>query len=389
MNKPFILFLLSLNLSASVFSAEVRVWEDKNGNRYEGEFLRELFDKITICDLNGREHRLPVEDLSEHDQKYIRVMIPPQIEIEQSRKDRLKPKPIELKERNRILFAQHSSACDVLMTTRCLKGLKERHGNIPLDYMTQEKYMDILRGNPNIDTIHAWDDRLPRGYKYYYNPHSDRILPGQWGRNANSILSDFYWKILMLEEPDDFFIELKCPQGLPLSAVNIDRKPICILHTTGGDPHFRSYRFMKDVHEGLKDRYFTIQLGGVDDYPAWACLDLRGKLTFREAAWVMSKATIAVTVDSFVSHLAGALGVSQVALYGSGNSNVCKPKQVKGRLITLSPDYIMDCLGLGPCSASVKDCPAPCTGRHTPESILNAIEKIEEEELYEAVSSGK
>jgi len=96
MNKSLVLFLLSLSFSASPLSAEVRIWEDKNGNRYEAEFVRELFDKITIRDLNGREHRLVVEDLSEHDQKYIRVMIPPQLEIDQLRKSRFKPKPKEL-----------------------------------------------------------------------------------------------------------------------------------------------------------------------------------------------------------------------------------------------------------------------------------------------------
>jgi hypothetical protein len=325
------------------------------------------------------------------------------------------PQPSKVKKKNRILFAQHGAAGDVLMTTRCFKGLKERHGDLKLDFMTQEKYMDIVRGNPYISTIHAWDERLLSSYEFYYNPHSERILPGHWGRNANSILADFYWKILLLDEPDDFFIELKQPDivreahqmqfvkdyldGLTYYEPNSDgvlmpsvltMLPICILHTTGGDPHFRTYRFMRDIHDALKDDYTTVQLGGVDDYPAWAHIDLRGKLTFREAAWVMSKATIAVTVDSFVSHLAGALGIPQVALYGSGNSAVCQPKQVGGKLITLSPDYIIDCPGLGPCSASVRDCPVPCTGRHTPESILEAINQIESDWRvdHETISSG-
>ena len=282
-----------------------------------------------------------------------------------------------------VLFAQHSAAGDVLMTTRCFKGIKERY-NLPLHYMTDNQYTDIVTNNPYIDEIIPWSNKVFEQYHVIINPHGDRIGPGHWGRNSNSLLSDFYWKILEVE-PDDFFIELKQPNG------TFDTlSPIAILHTTGGDSQFRTYKFMKDIHEGLKDRYTTVQLGGANDYPAWADIDLRGKLSFRETAWVMSKASIAVTVDSFISHLAGALGVSQVCLFGSGNSNVVQPNQIRGGLICLTPDYIKHCVGLGPCSASIRDCPVPCTGRHSPEDILSAIEKIEEEVLYaEAIGGGK
>jgi len=288
-----------------------------------------------------------------------------------------------------VLFVQHSAAGDVFMTTRCFKGIKERYG-LPLHYMTQSKYSDILVNNPYIDEIIPWNESVK--YRFVVNPHGERIAPGHWGRNCNSILSDFYWKILNVE-PDDFFIEKKQPECATEDGAYLTfwekndagvyqpfmkpLLPICILHTTGGDSHFRVYKYMKDVHEGIKDRYTTIQLGGPSDYPAWADIDLRGKLTFREDAWIMSKASIAVTVDSFVSHLAGALGVSQVCLFGSGNHVVVRPNQVSGKLICLSPDYVNECKGLGPCSGVVKECPATCTGLHDPKDILKAIEEIE------------
>jgi hypothetical protein len=41
------------------------------------------------------------------------------------------------------------------------------------------------------------------------------------------------------------------------------------------------------------------------------------------------------------------------------------------------PDYVEDCKGLGPCSASVRDCPAPCTGKHDPRDIIDMIDSIE------------
>ena len=276
---------------------------------------------------------------------------------------------------DKVLFAQHSAAGDVFMTTRCFEGLKKRY-DLPLIYMTSSQYTDIIEGNPYIDEVIPWDESEFSKYRVVVNPHGDRILPGHWGRNCNSILSDFYWKILDVK-PDSFYIELKEPE---LAFQIEEAMPICIVHTTGGDPHYRTYKYMADVIAKL-GKYYTVQLGAMNDYPAGADLDLRGKLSFKESAWVMDKAVLAITVDSFMSHLAGAFGVSQVCLFGSGNAVVCRPNQIKGQLICLSPNYVNDCKGLGPCSAAVRDCPAPCTGIHDPQDILRAVKEIENNQM--------
>jgi ADP-heptose:LPS heptosyltransferase/glycosyltransferase involved in cell wall biosynthesis len=273
---------------------------------------------------------------------------------------------------DKILFMQHSSAGDVLMTTRCFKGLKERHNGLPLVYMTQKQYHDIVTGNPYIEEILDWDETESRKYQFVYNIHGSKILPGHWGRNCNSILSDFYWKLLNVE-PDDFFIDLKKPEGIDLPT----QRPILLVHTTGGSAHFRTYKYMADVCEHFRDKYLTVQVGGEDDFPAGADIDLRGQLSFRETAWVTSHAKLAVTVDSFMSHLCGALGVSQVCLFGSGNYVVVKPNQVKGQLICMSPDYLKHCKGLGPCSGVISDCPTPCTSRHDPKEIIKKLDILE------------
>jgi ADP-heptose:LPS heptosyltransferase len=302
--------------------------------------------------------------------------------------------PIEIVEKiKRPLFVQHSSAGDVFMTTRCFKGLYERYGS-KLDYMTMPQFKDIIEGNPYIHKVLDYDEQRWSEYQYVINPHRERILPGHWGRNSNSILSDFYWKLLGVE-PCDFYIQEYRPRngakitdtyqhlsGFPRKVdleVRMDSR-LAIVHTTGGAPRYRTYKFMEPVVLFLmKNGYNVVQLGGENDYLASEIIDpefdLRGKLTFNESAWVMSHAKVAVTVDSFVSHLAGAYGVDQVCLFGSGNANVVKPKQVKGRLICLSPDYIKHCPGLGPCSGII-DCPVPCTGRHDPKTIIEALKEL-------------
>jgi ADP-heptose:LPS heptosyltransferase/glycosyltransferase involved in cell wall biosynthesis len=291
----------------------------------------------------------------------------------------LKTSSIPYGMKDAICFAQKSSAGDILMTTKALKGLKDMFGDKPLVYMTQRQYMDIVRGNPHVDEVIAWDDSAYASYIHRLNPHQDRILPGHWGRNCNTLLSDFYWKLMMVE-PDEMFIEKKRPQEKTAKQVldAMEEKPICILHTTGGDPAFRTYKYMFEVAKGLTE-YTTIQLGGKHDYDARAELDLRGKLSFRESAWVMDKAVLSINVDSFISHLAGYVGVSQITLFGSGNAFVVRPDQTKGELVCMVPDYVMDCPGLGPCSASIRNCPLPCTGIHDPKSILREVERLEKE----------
>lgn len=79
--KRFLFFSLIALFALPAF-AEMRVWEDKNGRQYTAEYVRELFDKVTLRLEDGSEVRLDVEELSEHDQKYLRVMVPPQIEID-------------------------------------------------------------------------------------------------------------------------------------------------------------------------------------------------------------------------------------------------------------------------------------------------------------------
>jgi len=88
-------FTIGILLYGPVCS-EMRIWEDRDGNRYKAEFVREFFNKLTIRDVNGKEYRFTVDDLSEHDQKYIRVMVPPVMEIGFLKKTRIKPKPPEL-----------------------------------------------------------------------------------------------------------------------------------------------------------------------------------------------------------------------------------------------------------------------------------------------------
>ena len=94
--KSFLVSFMIVGLFFSASAAEMRIWEDEDGNRYEAEFVRELFGKMTLRCKDGSEVRIPVTEFSENDQQYLRVMVPPQITIDFLKKTWVKPKPPEM-----------------------------------------------------------------------------------------------------------------------------------------------------------------------------------------------------------------------------------------------------------------------------------------------------
>ena len=164
-----------------------------------------------------------------------------------------KPKP-KIKA---VLFAQHSAAGDVLMTTQCLKGIKERHPKMPLVYMTQKAFTGIVENNKYIDEVILWDERLLRHYAVVYNPHGTKILPGGWN-NLDVTLHSMYPYFCGVEA-DDMFID-------PVAPGTKDFKEYVVVHTTGGSKEYRSYAHMGQVVNVIhKLGMRAIQLGGATD----------------------------------------------------------------------------------------------------------------------------
>jgi ADP-heptose:LPS heptosyltransferase/glycosyltransferase involved in cell wall biosynthesis len=279
------------------------------------------------------------------------------------------PKNIVLtKKKREILFIQHSSAGDVLMSTQCFKGLKERH-KYPLVYMTQPQYQDIVKNNPYIDEIIDYDLNKTKDYLLVYNPHGEKILPGGWN-NLDVTLHSMYPYFCKVV-PDDIFIDLQKPN------VELPEKYI-VIHTTGGSIEYRCYAHMDAVAAKLP--YPIVQIGGAFDRKVKNALDLRDKLTFRETAYVMKHAQAAIVIDSFPSHLAGALGTPVVVLFGPAPARVTQPKGDKNKMIFLEPNMLEVCGITSYCWSTPPEgknkCKTPCINTISPTTVLKAVEKL-------------
>jgi heptosyltransferase-2 len=85
-----------------------------------------------------------------------------------------------------------------------------------------------------------------------------------------------------------------------------------------------------------------VLFGGPDDFDpaeevrrlaAGDCLNLAGKTTLREAIYLISRCRIFVSNDSGLMHLAGALNVPTVAIFGSTNPVTTSPAGEKTRIV--------------------------------------------------------
>jgi ADP-heptose:LPS heptosyltransferase/glycosyltransferase involved in cell wall biosynthesis len=276
--------------------------------------------------------------------------------------------PLELGKAQAVLFVQHSSAGDVLMSTQCFKGLKERHDGIPFHYMTQQEYQDIVEDNPYVDKIVDYDEDIIGTYEIVYNPHGDRILPGGFN-NLDTRLHSMYPYFCKVEE-GDMFIDLVEPE------VELPEEYI-VVHTTGGHKQYRGYKHMDTAVKGLG--YDIVQVGGGDDLACKiATLDLRGKLTWRETAWVMKNAKVAVVIDSYPSHLAGALGTPVVVIYGPAPARVTGPRGDEEKIINLEPNKLDVCPNLTNCwgSPGERKCTTPCINTVNPMTVRKSVKKL-------------
>jgi len=271
--------------------------------------------------------------------------------------------------KERILFIQHSSAGDVLMTTRCLKNIRLKHGNLPLDYMTQEKFHGILENNYDIAKILDWNPELRTKYQFVYNPHGEHILKGGFN-NLDVKLADMYPYFCKVE-PGDFFIDCEQPDDF---FVHTENKPYIVVHTTGGDPKYRTYNHMGIVIKGLK--LPVIQIGLKTDLYCPGAIDLRGILSFIEMAWVMKKATAAIVVDSFPSHLAGAVNTPCIVLYGPAPARVVGPVHGNQPWYNLEPNKLDVCASLTNCHGQNTNCLSPCINTINPLKIKEILIKI-------------
>jgi len=79
--KFYSLFLGIFCLCGSLSAHEIREWRNKQGDRFDGRFVRILLGKVTMENADGEKLYIPLKELSEFDQRYLSFFYVPEVKI--------------------------------------------------------------------------------------------------------------------------------------------------------------------------------------------------------------------------------------------------------------------------------------------------------------------
>jgi ADP-heptose:LPS heptosyltransferase len=215
--------------------------------------------------------------------------------------------------RRRIQVHRQAALGDVLLITPVLKALRYKYPEDEIVVTTE--YPDLILGNPFVDRVVKSATPLA-GFDHTFNLEYER-----W---PNEHIVEAYARIVQVPV-DDRTPEIYLSRDERATAVDL-------LHDADVDPHERfcvmqitsGWRVrdwppdrFKEVAEALEQQGVRIVvLGQTADPPIDFGVDLRGRTTVREAAAVIEKCALMVTIDSLLMHIGYAFRRPVVSLFG-------------------------------------------------------------------------
>lgn len=236
---------------------------------------------------------------------------------------------------------------------------------------------------------------------FAHNPDIDRVVPidnyhaRALGRVAGTVLQPYYVSLREDDTPDTapvptqhFIVQMCALAGLRgeiavrpyLHLTDAERAAgkfsprQIVIHSTGRATGFVSAnkewfadRFQAVV-DALRARFDFVQLGSASDPALSGARDLRGKTSLRESAAIVAGAQAVVCQEGFLMHLARAVDVRAVAIYGGALHPAITGYSANENLFSVMP--------CGPCwRRSRCDFDRECMKRVTAAAVVAAIER--------------
>lgn len=233
---------------------------------------------------------------------------------------------------------------DVCLVSTLCRNLKLKYGDdsgVEITVVTDERYIDILKDNPDIARlwpgqaknlfdvyIKSCYDRFDRIYLPLMTNHDDTIWHHQ-PEMAYYHLVDFYasrCENLELKDRRTFVYPSEQDKQVVAEALKpymhllTERIPV-VMHTQSPVASkswgIKNFSYLAKKLENAK--CVVIQVGGAGDEKIQSpfVVDLRGKLSPRQTAWAIRHGLLYVGIDSGPAYLADAMGVPSVILYGA------------------------------------------------------------------------
>jgi ADP-heptose:LPS heptosyltransferase/glycosyltransferase involved in cell wall biosynthesis len=222
--------------------------------------------------------------------------------------DRLK----KLKDRKFTIELQRPGALgDVLCTTAAVAELRKKYPNAHIRYVTHQSAFPILEGNPDINEVTDESKQADKIIQFNYPMREGypdkpmrRHLGVYFAEDAEVSLSRGWKPVLHLLADSQVALEHK--------------KPIITFAVRTGWSRYKEWPLERwsELIKAFPDYQF-LQLGAAGEPKIEEAQYMCGKLTLRESFSVLKQSALFVGLDSVFNHVAAALEVPAVILFGS------------------------------------------------------------------------
>jgi ADP-heptose:LPS heptosyltransferase len=280
---------------------------------------------------------------------------------------------------------------DLAILSSSLKALKEKEPRHPLVLATKPEHMEVLAGAEYLDGIipvNIWGDaKVHRRYDLRYAVEPPGIGPGKlsWKDYTSRDRSDIFDDLLGVKSKKEFSIHIDQDSLLQMEGLVADcRRPIIGIAPTCRSP----IRVMPPEHVVPLSRLLLAKYGGtvvlLGKTEPWnshlakikmrRVLNLLDRINIPETVALCSLLDVLISPDTGTTHIAGALGIKCLALFGNihPKTRISYYSSVKA----LFPEGELPCI---PCWDKPDFCPreekfgGPCMRLLTPERIVTAL----------------
>jgi ADP-heptose:LPS heptosyltransferase len=276
--------------------------------------------------------------------------------IATGRLDKLvKAKRAEIPKVKTIIIKRTTANGDVLMAAAVAPALKKKYPGVEIVFCTHCE--GVVQGNPHIDRVITSYELSEKRFDVYFN------LDMAYEFRPNTNILEAYADMVGVPVED-------CELYLPTKEVEKLPNEYIVFHagaTKWAGRDWSPVKFEILANKLKENGHKIVCIGKSKDNSVTADLDLKGKTSIREMAYVIKNAKLHVGIDSFPMHVAQTFNTPSVCFFGSIDP--------KTRLVNNSVTPViaegLNCLG---CHHRQ---PVPCTSLvHCETTMLDCINMV-------------
>ena len=287
---------------------------------------------------------------------------------------------IDTPEDYNALYTMPMSTGDVFISTAVIDGLKK---TLPADakiyFATKPEYFKVLKGNPNIHKVIPWNESmmsielLEEVFDIAFTPNvTTQYVFSNWVRRGQGRLLAEEFANHCLCELGDYYIEKEVFEGLPEKYIT--------LHAGSGKGQWEARKYVEwqEIVDNLKSLFVDLQIvqvGSSDEPELTGVIDLRGKTNIHQLAAAIDGSRTHLSIDTFTMHVAAALGVPFVSLFGSSHARSTGPwmgDKENARFILMESENRLGCDKACYKYQCKKNKDLPCINEIDPASVVEA-----------------